>query len=64
MKPVIYKARGLILKNPSPLLMAILRVQKLMEPYIRAKIKKTLADQGKGIDKLFMEMGNGHKNHQ
>ena len=55
MKPVIYKAKHWIeipLKN-CPLFHLILLIKKAREPYAKAFIKKTLADEAKRIDKEF-----------
>ena len=60
MKPIIYKAKHWIeipLKN-CPLFHLMLLMKKRREPYVKALIKKTLADQAKKIDKEFR---NGFK---
>ena len=56
MKTIVYKQRGLILRNPSPLLMAILKIQKLREPYVRWLIDTVLKDGAERIDKAMMEI--------
>lgn len=55
MKPIIYKAKHWVeipLKN-CPLFHLILLIKKAREPYVKALVKKTLADQAKRIDKEF-----------
>ena len=58
MKPIIYKAKHWIeipLKN-CPLFYLMLLAKKAREPYVKAFIKKTLADEAKKIDKMFMNL--------
>lgn len=56
MKPIIYKQKGLKIKGHFPLLMAILRIQKLREPYVRWLINTALKDQAERIDRAMMKI--------
>ena len=55
MKPIIIKLKGFIVKNPSPLLMAILTLKKLREEKARVWIKKVVRKEALKMDREIMK---------
>jgi len=54
MKSVTYELKGFIVKNPPPLLLSILKIRKLYEPYIQSWIKSVIYNEAMKLDTEIM----------
>lgn len=57
MKKITYKEKGMEIKNPSPFLVVILRIQKQREEMARIRAQKGIKDFALKLDKEIMRMG-------
>ena len=55
MEPIVIKLKGFIVKNPSPLLIAILMLKKLREEKARVWIKKVMRKDALKMDREIMK---------